>query len=617
MSIINEKFPILGAQAPDGTCVGTASGVTEHMECCAEAGGYWGGDIHACSTCSDNSYFDQVDCEANGEVWTAQDPFWDPGMGNVTTLEGGDYAYLIGAKTLFSEDTFHGYAITDYHVMEDGSFTYDATKPAKIWHGWTDDRVARSEHLPGEIYWNPTSVTEGVGDTDYNADYYVSNSNLLSFWDTHEGLFVQAPTIAMAPQKKMLIDKYSMGFDEMALNLTGQSRLMWGPGVDGWCENQEDNYTDVDCALAGGTWLNGSASTYNFANSDNYDRNGLWNMGNYDDVHGQLPNWFGFLISTGGHDFTNFGPDGSLSRNAGWFIGDLTRWDFITNKGWSRPEAADDGESWGRVQHGQTSGTNGQDLGDFGAETYGHMGNAVVLKADATYLPESSNESITNAPCLIGGYFKIEGLNLANTVSAGSAAVSADMGGTTPGSHYDMLRDGTKQASITAKSDGSMLITTLRGTGDLNIEAYNEGRVYINSTGNTDALAEDYVLQVTGGIWATGDINSAGGLSDERLKKNITVIGDSLSKIEAIRGVSFDWKAKSDDSEVFQGMYEGHDLGVIAQEVEKVLPEIVNTRENGAKVVKYEKLIPVLVEAVKELNKKVTNLESQLNKTSF
>jgi len=56
-------------------------------------------------------------------------------------------------------------------------------------------------------------------------------------------------------------------------------------------------------------------------------------------------------------------------------------------------------------------------------------------------------------------------------------------------------------------------------------------------------------------------------------------------------------------------VHEGHDVGVIAQEVEKVLPELVTTRDNGYKAVKYDKLTAVLIQAVKELSERVKILE--------
>jgi hypothetical protein len=107
----------------------------------------------------------------------------------------------------------------------------------------------------------------------------------------------------------------------------------------------------------------------------------------------------------------------------------------------------------------------------------------------------------------------------------------------------------------------------------------------------------------TGVIRATNDI-VAYYSSDERLKDNISEIPNALEKVESLRGVEFDW---NDNQEV----YGGHDIGVIAQDVEAVLPEIVETRDNGYKAVKYEKLTAVLIQAVKELSAKVKELENK------
>ena len=58
----------------------------------------------------------------------------------------------------------------------------------------------------------------------------------------------------------------------------------------------------------------------------------------------------------------------------------------------------------------------------------------------------------------------------------------------------------------------------------------------------------------------------------------------------------------------------GHDIGVIAQEIEEVLPEVVVTRENGYKAVRYEKIVPLLIETTKEQQKQINNLNDRLEK---
>ena len=95
--------------------------------------------------------------------------------------------------------------------------------------------------------------------------------------------------------------------------------------------------------------------------------------------------------------------------------------------------------------------------------------------------------------------------------------------------------------------------------------------------------------------------------SDRRLKDNIKPIENSIDKIKMIGGYEFDWNSKSKNNH-------GHDVGVIAQEIEEVLPELVGTRSDGFKGVKYEKLTALLIQANKELIERVEELESKLKK---
>ena len=109
-----------------------------------------------------------------------------------------------------------------------------------------------------------------------------------------------------------------------------------------------------------------------------------------------------------------------------------------------------------------------------------------------------------------------------------------------------------------------------------------------------------------GEIRATNDI-TAFYSSDVALKENIVEIPSALDMVDKIRGVFFDWK---DDYIESKGGEDGyfvrkHDVGLIAQEVEKVLPEIVGTRQDGIKAIKYDRLVPLLLQAIKELQAKI------------
>ena len=117
-------------------------------------------------------------------------------------------------------------------------------------------------------------------------------------------------------------------------------------------------------------------------------------------------------------------------------------------------------------------------------------------------------------------------------------------------------------------------------------------------------------LGATGEIRATADV-TAYYSSDERLKENITTIDNALSKLRRLKGVMFDWK---DDVVAGKGGEDGyfvrkHDTGVIAQEVEAVLPEVVAEREDGFKAVKYEKLAGLIIQAINELADQVDALK--------
>ena len=95
-------------------------------------------------------------------------------------------------------------------------------------------------------------------------------------------------------------------------------------------------------------------------------------------------------------------------------------------------------------------------------------------------------------------------------------------------------------------------------------------------------------FQVTGNIRATADI-TAYHTSDRRYKDNLKNISEPNEKLKRINGYEFDWNEKH---EVYKNT---HDIGVIAQEIEEVIPEIVATREDGYKAVRYEKIIPLLI----------------------
>tara|TARA_R100001594_G_scaffold142662_1_gene189791 strand:- start:2950 stop:5163 length:2214 start_codon:yes stop_codon:yes gene_type:complete len=111
------------------------------------------------------------------------------------------------------------------------------------------------------------------------------------------------------------------------------------------------------------------------------------------------------------------------------------------------------------------------------------------------------------------------------------------------------------------------------------------------------------VFDSSGNVKAAADIYAYTS-SDPSLKTNKELIDNPLDKLAMIGGYSYDWKPEASE----QGDHlKGHDYGVMADEIEKILPELVVTRDSGTKAVRYDKIIPLLIEAVKELNNKVDN----------
>ena len=157
--------------------------------------------------------------------------------------------------------------------------------------------------------------------------------------------------------------------------------------------------------------------------------------------------------------------------------------------------------------------------------------------------------------------------------------VAAEIKGSVP----TATNDGGELVFLTAADGATSQTERLRITSD--------GKVGINSTAPTEAL------DVNGNVKAV-DFNAT---SDKNLKTNIHTIEDPLAKVVQIRGVNFDWKETQRPS-----------LGVIAQEVEKVLPELVT--DNGTKTVNYNGLIGLLIETVKEQQKQIDTLSERLSK---
>ena len=128
---------------------------------------------------------------------------------------------------------------------------------------------------------------------------------------------------------------------------------------------------------------------------------------------------------------------------------------------------------------------------------------------------------------------------------------------------------------------------------------YNEtgsDRLYIHNSDSTSPLIygdfNGRTIQINGSL----NIADASAASDISFKRDIKPLEGSLEKVTSLKGVSFAWRT---DQYPEKGFRDGRQIGLIAQDVEKVLPELVKTDKDGKKSLSYDKLTAVLVEAVK------------------
>jgi hypothetical protein len=173
-------------------------------------------------------------------------------------------------------------------------------------------------------------------------------------------------------------------------------------------------------------------------------------------------------------------------------------------------------------------------------------------------------------------------------------------------SHYSGT-DGAEYATILFDTNNSAYYIDPSATSRLNYALYDN--VYSYGWMQTpifyDANNNGYYLDPA----STSNLNVVYATqylyaSDRRLKDHITPITSPLWKLLQLEGVTFDWKSGDRRGQ--------HDVGVIAQDVEKVLPEAVRTDANGMKAVDYPKLVPLLIASIKEQQSQIDALTKRL-----
>jgi len=249
-----------------------------------------------------------------------------------------------------------------------------------------------------------------------------------------------------------------------------------------------------------------------------------------------------------------------------------------------------------------SSGSNR--FGDFGNDTHTFTGS-VQISGSQTITGSVTATSFNGVINATNGVIS-SSLQLTSTLPTGVVSGSSQIDATLTTNFNSGIK--TKldvEGVISGSSQVTRTLQQITDTGASTSNAITISNATASTTKTTGALI------VTGGIGVSGDINAGGDIvafatSDVRLKNNIRPIESPLEKISKISGYTFDW------NETNQTIYSGKDYGVIAQEIEEVFPELVQTRENGYKAVKYDKLVSVLIEGIKELTKQVEYLKTKI-----
>ena len=272
--------------------------------------------------------------------------------------------------------------------------------------------------------------------------------------------------------------------------------------------------------------------------------------------------------------------------------------------------------------------------GNYNDGTYRHAGmfrdasDSGIFKIFKNYTPEPS-QSIDTAH----GTFALADLSVGtlygsiastNGVVSGSsqityASISSIPAGIVSGSSQVSLGSASGNIALATQTTGDYVASLVASTGVTITNNSGENAtpsiaigqaVATSSNVQFNSLGVGMAASATAGrIDATNDV-VAFSSSDIRFKENIVPIENALDKISKISGNTYDWKA---ENKIEHG-YEGNDVGVIAQEIEAVLPQLVQTRESGFKAVKYDKLVALLIEGIKEQQTQIHSLTIEIEK---
>ena len=206
--------------------------------------------------------------------------------------------------------------------------------------------------------------------------------------------------------------------------------------------------------------------------------------------------------------------------------------------------------------------------------------------------------------------------NSANNNSAGTNAVAMGNGTTASGNESTAMGVGTTASGgistamgyfTTASDYASVVIGQFNSSGSSATSASSfstSAPAFVIGNGTSGSLSDAFKVMFNGNATVSNDLTVSGDVnitSDARLKSNIVSLGSTLSKLLQIDGKSYEMKGKQK-------------IGVLAQEIQEVFPELVSEDDNEMLAVNYQGLVPVLINALKEQDEKINRLEKLVEK---
>lgn len=493
-----------------------------------------------------------------------EDLSWTETHTNVNVIDGL-YSVVLGSIEPLPANLFYEENSRQLQISVNGT----VLTPVDVFPSFTSNRFANELHIESEPGTTKALLhveqNNHFGQLElFNADGF-PNAMLGSIGDGHEGFFrlfdsLQSPNVTLRARNKNLgglLTLFHSNEDETPgsiLHLAAQNNISF---LQLWAQNQAAdgrsimiNHYNTIGEIGGGP-----------AMPNNYRRSGT----DWLDNQGRVLAAIGNTMYSGGDD-----PEGASGYFSLWGTNSFNV--ELTGKRWENNDLPifqlfgsqkDENNNTARHVTIEVSKDGDNEWGNM--VLFGNHGNPNIILGSKHWETGGANR----------GYFSIMGNQIWQTIFSAEVVPAGN------GDEY-------AQIFLHSTTGEQLQITP-----------------YIAYFGTQHSGGNGVSIYSNGNIMASGTItaNTVVENSDLSLKTNIHNIENALNKTLHLRGVHFEWK-NNQESENIQ-------IGLIAQEVEEVLPELVVDTDNGTKAVNYSQMVAVLIEAIKELNQKIENLEQQ------